>query len=1698
MSAPAITASSQSRTKLKAFQFAGNGSAASENDIYGGDEEHENKSTGQSKTRKGSQKRPKSSSREATDIKNNLHAAFPATPIGRVPLAELISNGEDTFDQLPLLTPVERILWNHSQSSTDLTSNFATPFTRRGTKRARSSSPHNSSPEEEAGVSLCPRNSAPFNTQTLQKSLMSPHADPAKDLWSRYSLHPESKQTPSKAPALSLSNLLHTSSPQTPVRNVKGLDNSGLRRSLSCGVEWPTSAAKRRKIQKSLSQIGDRNSDASRDEIANPQRDSKASRVNFLLEKIHDGLAESWDQPKVARRPSSSPPALAQAQNMAFPSSPIQWPRTDVAQDSQSRVRLGPNTATRAKVDKSRNHIEHLELFKEEAIVTDEKASSDYGDDGFDEGLLNEVDATIRTAALPADPAESSVDVVAMQSLKPEGKTCKSFGPSAGHERSVTEIDMSTSACGPPSDPPILPPIATTEKYAEHELMSNQDEFDDEYDELFGEGLVSLAAEFDQQTPPNAANRFSTSQLQAHDLPVEGDLTTTVLPKMEEIVDLVSDDEFGAGFEFEDIAEDFARATQAADVSATINDRKLPTIQRYLIVTIATSHYPTSNGQTRPEKVMLVVDEKSKNNKVVILRQSWFDSPCTPGSYIHVLGAFDKNGQCVVDDTHHILILHPDHLISATVVADSFSCTRRAVLQARVKATNEANEPQVYGHILHEIFQEALKANRWDTSWLAHTIRVIASRYLETLFEINVDMTNAVDHLTSKVPELQSWAEVFVTAQPRPEAVVKDRNGAQALMSINKLLDVEEHVWSPMYGLKGNIDATVQVVMRDGNGQRILTVPLEVKTGKNNSNAAHKAQTALYTLLLSDRYDVQIAYGILYYMETSEMSRIPAIRHELRHMIMQRNELACYVRQRLELPPMLKSPHLCGHCYAKTPCFVYHKLMDNGDGNTSGMNEKFDKLVNHLTPIHQDFFKKWDDLLTKEEADVLKFRRELWTMLSSEREKVGRCFGSVVIEPGSAVELVDAPKINRFRYSFVKERAQPAFSFADSQITIGEPIVISDEKGHFALANGYVTHLRKHRITVAVDRRLHNTRVRGKDFDDEINQAFSGVMEVVRIGDHQSTMTPQEPEIQVLYRLDKDEFSNGMATVRNNLIRIMELDLFGAQALRKLIVEGVAPTFLSAAPMTFNTASQSSLNVDQRNAIEKVMCARDYALVLGMPGTGKTTTIAHIIRALTAQGKTVLLTSYTHTAVDNILLKIQNDGIGILRLGALAKVHPQVQEFADLAAVPKTTVEELAKSYSNQVVATTCLSINHPIFNQRIFDYCIVDEASQITLPVCLGPIRMARTFILVGDHYQLPPLVQNKEAQEGGLDISLFKLLSEKHPSSVVNLEHQYRMCEDIMTLSNTLIYDGRLKCGTAKVANSKIIIPDMPGLRVHHHTASTIPSTSSIVCPAAIPGACWIRDLLDPAVKVAFVNTDHMIPLSREIAKGSRITNPVEATVVTQLVGSLLATGVNATDIGVITLYRSQLALLKQTLRQKSSTLNNIPGDIASGVEMHTADRFQGRDKEVVVLSLVRSNETGNVGDLLKDWRRVNVALTRARTKLLIVGSWDTMKKGSELLSKFCTLIDEKGWKVDLRKNALEMHLFEDLVTQGSVKVRENEPSEQRTARPRQENRTTVRGAIGKQRVPEKKGTMDVRKLLGNRPVMRDIVNDALAREE
>ena len=1098
-------------------------------------------------------------------------------------------------------------------------------------------------------------------------------------------------------------------------------------------------------------------------------------------------------------------------------------------------------------------------------------------------------------------------------------------------------------------------------------------------------------------------------------------------------------------------------------------------LQRYVVKQVVEGEYTNAKGRRCPEKLLLAEDERTFRPTAITIRDSWTNTSISPGNIVHVAHLRQPStayltssppGQVTVSDTENsaFLIVHPDHMLSATTVADSFDCIRKAVLQDRIKATSDTNKSMVYGKILHEIFQQALSANRWDDAFLAELVERTVQSHVEGLWELGMnDTVLAVEEVKAKMGELASWARIFVADSPSEVALVDDRQGEKVWMSISKLIAIEEHVWSPRYGLKGNIDATVQGTLIDhpGKPSKNLVVPFEVKTGRTTQSPAHRAQTALYTLLLSDRYDVSVEAGILYYLESSAMSRIAPPVNEIRQMVQQRNRLAAYLHraryppkdqdvelvapptQAIEesaLPALLRNPFKCGRCYAQQSCFAYHALVENGSADSAGMVDDgkknhslvWQEAVGHLHLSAKDkaeadtsrrWFTKWDRLLTFEESDLSRLGKELWTMDSVEREDVGRCFGSLMISQDltstaapATSSLVDGiegnrGKISRFAYVFVRSHAKTGRSFAEgTQLTVGEPVVVSSENGQWALANGYVIGATKYDITVAVDRRLGAARQRLSHFDQKSDQAFKGIMTVGN-DDADGLSTNNS---QVLYRLDKDEFSNGLALVRNNLVTLMSSHPIHTK-LRNQLIANANPAFTTASSMPSLRPSQlGEMNEDQVAAVNKVLNAQDYALILGMPGTGKTTTIAHVLRALLAEDKSILLTSFTHTAVDNILLKIRDIAPpnSILRLGVPAKINPHVQEFCQLAATPRKTIDEIETAYMGcRIVAATCMGTNHVVFNRRAFDVCIFDEASQITLPTSLGPLLHAHKFVLVGDHYQLPPLVQNKAALEGGLDVSLFRQLSEEHAEAVATLGKQYRMCEDIMSLSNTLIYSGQLRCGNDIVAQRTLQVAEPSALTAFHGAASACSTPSR-------GGRCWLRKLTHSERKVVFANTDQAGKAGIEtLTSGKNIVNQLEATLTAQVVLSFLALGIPAKDIGVITFYRSQLALLRQVFKVAA-----INGE----VEVDSTDRFQGRDKECIILSMVRSNADGIVGDLLKDWRRVNVALTRARSKLIMLGSRQTLRNNG-LLAKLLALVDERGWAIDLPKDADNLHSFD-----------------------------------------------------------------------
>jgi DNA replication ATP-dependent helicase Dna2 len=353
-------------------------------------------------------------------------------------------------------------------------------------------------------------------------------------------------------------------------------------------------------------------------------------------------------------------------------------------------------------------------------------------------------------------------------------------------------------------------------------------------------------------------------------------------------------------------------------------------------------------------------------------------------------------------------------------------------------------------------------------------------------------------------------------------------------------------------------------------------------------------------------------------------------------------------------------------------------------------------------------------------------------------------------------------------------------------------------------------------------------------------------------------------------------------------------------------------------------------NEAQNDAVNAALRADDFALIHGPPGTGKTYTLAQTVRGLVERGERVLLSAFTNRAVDNAIEALEAQGFtDVLRWGSETGVRDDMQGYRlEQRGDPEERAATLAAA---DVVAATTAACGSRVLKSQSFDVAVVDEAGQLTEPGTFLPATLSDRFVLVGDHRQLPPVVR----AENDLQISLFERLIEAYPEAAVMLDRQYRMSQRIQYFPSEEFYDGALRPATAEVAARRLA--DLDGV-------------DADALPAALSGG------------VAFVDPDGT-------ARGN--TNPTEADRVAGVVRSFLDAGVDPDDIGVIAPFRAQVAEISRRL---------------SGVAVDTVDRFQGSSKEVVVISFTATGDLSS--PIFEDHRRVNVALTRAKRSLVLVG--------------------------------------------------------------------------------------------------------------
>jgi ATP-dependent RNA/DNA helicase IGHMBP2 len=441
------------------------------------------------------------------------------------------------------------------------------------------------------------------------------------------------------------------------------------------------------------------------------------------------------------------------------------------------------------------------------------------------------------------------------------------------------------------------------------------------------------------------------------------------------------------------------------------------------------------------------------------------------------------------------------------------------------------------------------------------------------------------------------------------------------------------------------------------------------------------------------------------------------------------------------------------------------------------------------------------------------------------------------------------------------------------------------------------------------------------------------------------------------------------------------------------VLAGTAPRFERAAR---GPVLASALNAEQAAALDLADRAVDLALVHGPPGTGKTTVLVEVIRRAVARGEKVLATAPSNLAVDNLVERLVAAGVRCVRVGHPARVLPAVlshtlealTESHEASRIARGLVEEaiaLRRSAAKrrqkrgpgrfsasrgqerdarallaearalearaegevldraEVVLSTLTGLDAPPLARRRFTLAVADEATQAVEPALYLALLRAERAVLAGDHLQLPPTVLSGAAQAGGLGVSLFERLVALHGDAIkVTLAEQHRMNARIMAFPSEALYGGALRAHPA-------------------------------VAERAIDGAPL--EVVDTAGR----------GFEEETPEGSDSKqNAGEAALVAAEVEALLAQGLDPAEVAVISPYDAQVQRLRQLLA----------AHLDRGLEVDTVDGFQGREKDAVVVSLVRANETGEVG-FLADVRRMNVALTRARVKLVVVGDGATVAR-------------------------------------------------------------------------------------------------------
>ena len=468
------------------------------------------------------------------------------------------------------------------------------------------------------------------------------------------------------------------------------------------------------------------------------------------------------------------------------------------------------------------------------------------------------------------------------------------------------------------------------------------------------------------------------------------------------------------------------------------------------------------------------------------------------------------------------------------------------------------------------------------------------------------------------------------------------------------------------------------------------------------------------------------------------------------------------------------------------------------------------------------------------------------------------------------------------------------------------------------------------------------------------------------------------------------------------LDRVMKAKNNRLAYLRDLFYSNQKAGRFSFAPMKFPW-----LNPTQERAVNEVLWAKDVAIVHGPPGTGKTTTLVEAINETLMRESQVLVCAQSNMAVDWISEKLVDRGINVLRIGNPTRVNDKMlgftyerrfeshPDYPQLWAIRKA-IRELRKNRKKgsenyhqkmdrlksraaeieirinselfgeaRVIACTLVGSAHRLLEGMKFGTLFIDEAAQALEAACWIPMRRASRVILAGDHCQLPPTVKSIAALRAGLGKTLMERIAENKPEVVTLLKIQYRMNDEIMRFSSDWFYGGKVE-SAPQIKYRSVLDYDHPITWIDtsdKEPADTIEEGEDLNFKEQFVGESFGRINKAEAELTLLTLAEYFTKIGKQ-----RVLN-------------------DSIDVGIISPYRAQVQYLKKLIKKYE-----FFKPYRRLISVNTVDGFQGQERDVILISLVRSNDEGQIG-FLKDLRRMNVAMTRARMKLIILGNKETM---------------------------------------------------------------------------------------------------------